>query len=1182
MFTHLHVHTEFSLLDGLGRVNDLLKRAKDLGMTSLAITDHGVMYGVIDFYLAAKAMGIKPIIGCEVYVAPNGYESRTSADKNSYHLVLLARNEQGYRNLVQLVTKAQVNGFYYKPRVDRGWLSEHHEGLIALSACINGEVPRLIMDGKMEEARESALWYKATFGDFFLELQQHDIPELDLVNKRLIDMGRELNIPLVATNDLHYAQQGDSFAHDVLLCIQTNALVSDQKRLRMSGDSFYMRSSEEMAELFAHVPEAIENTQAIVDLCDLRLEFDRLHLPDVDIPPGMSADDYLAQLCYEGLPAAYPQVTDDKRQRLDYELGVIKETQFAQYFLVVRDFVNFARSQDILYGVRGSAAGSIVLYCLGITDIDPLANNLVFERFLNIERKEMPDIDMDFQDDRRDEVIDYVAGKYGRDHVAQIITFGTLGAKAVIRDVGRALGMSYADVDRVAKLIPTTLHMTIDRALEETKELSELYEADSGIKHLIDTAKQLAGISRHASTHAAGIVISREPLTDHVPLQRPSKGEEKGSLMTQFAMENVARIGLLKMDFLGLTNLTIIARARKIISRTRKVGLNLKTLPLDDPKTFELLGSGETTGVFQLESSGMRRYVRELKPTSVAELAAMIALFRPGPLAHIPRFIDSKFGRVPITYIHPLLEPILESTYGVIVYQDQVLFIVQAVAGYSLGKADIFRKAMGKKIVDKMKGEREAFLAGAGEKGISEGTATQIFDLIEPFAGYAFNKAHASCYALLAYQTAYLKANYPAEYMAAVLSTQMDTSERVAFVVGECRRLGIQVLPPDVNRSDADFTIEEVTINGGGTAQAIRFGMGAIKNVGVGAVKALVVVREEEGPFVSIEDFCRRVDLKNLNKRALESLIKVGALDCLGVRGALLENLDRIVAAVQRQQKLKETGQASMFDLFQATVPVPMPSLALSTKDATLSEKLAWEKEFVGTYFSEHPFARAARDLAKVVSAFCGQITEEMAGQQVLVAGIVASARLSFTKEKRPFVAAVLEDLDGSLEVTVWSEVYEKTKDLWQAGKILWVRGKVRPRGDRVQVVCDEASPYMPREDSEADDDQIDEPVNGNGGSHRRIQEPGSFLRPATATYQIMISFGKSGEVEADRERMQQLFAVLRSFQGPDVVRLVVANGHGIVHLDLPGLTTSYCPILRQKVIELVGEDGLRVSENSA
>ncbi|OGO41964.1 MAG: DNA polymerase III subunit alpha, partial [Chloroflexi bacterium RBG_16_58_8] len=866
------------------RIDRLVARAKELGMDSLAITDHGVMYGVIEFYQAAREAGIKPIIGCEIYIAPNGRLSRNAGDKNNYHLILLAKNQAGYQNLIQLTTRAHLEGFYYRPRVDKELLEQYREGLVALSACLAGEISQLILARQHDEARQAALWYQRTFEDFGLEIMRHPITELETVNKRVIEIGKELGIPVVATNDTHYINREDASAHDLLLCIGTNSTVNDQKRLRMAGDTYFLRSPQEMAELFRDAPEALENTGRFADKCNLDLEFGRLHLPEIELPAGKTPDQFLADLCRQNLRRYYPDPTPEIEQRLEYELDVIRQTQFANYFLVVWDIISFVKKHNILFGVRGSAAASIVLHCLGITAVDPIEHGLVFERFLNIERKEMPDIDMDFQDDRRDEVINYVSQKYGQDHVAQIITFGTLGARAAIRDVGRALGMPYGDVDRVARLVPNAPNMNLARAMDENKELRDIYSEDDIVRNLVNSAKRVEGISRHASTHAAGVVISKESLTNYVPLQRGAKAESQEAVMTQFSMNDIARIGLLKMDFLGLANLTILGKARDIIRRNHGTDIDIYNLPMDDKKTFDLLSAGETAGVFQLEGAGMRRYIKELKPNTFSDISAMVALYRPGPMEHIPRFIDAKHGRKPIVYPHPALANILKETYGVIVYQDQVLFIVREFAGYSLGQADIFRKAMGKKIAEVMKKEKRNFIAGAKKLGYSSELAEEVFALIEPFAGYAFNKAHSVSYALIAYQTAYLKANYPAEYITAFLTIHAGEAEKVANAIAECRRLNITVRPPDINRSQLDFSIEK----NGAEGPSIRFGLAGIKNVGTGAISPIIDERNANGEFKSVEDLCRRSDLQAVNRRVMESLIKAGALDTLEKRGTLL------------------------------------------------------------------------------------------------------------------------------------------------------------------------------------------------------------------------------------------------------------------------------------------------------
>ena len=1160
MFTHLHIHTEYSLLDGMCRIPQLVEQAKKLGMDSLAITDHGVMYGVIQLYLAARQAGIKPIIGCEVYVAQNSRFSRSAGDKDYYHLILLAKNQSGYHNLIQLITKAHLESFYYKPRVDKELLQQYNDGLVALSACVAGEVPRLTLEGRLQEAKQAALWYKQTFGDFYLEIQRHPIPELEQINQGLIAMSRELDIPMVATNDVHYVNKEDASAHDLLLCIQTNSSIHDEKRMKMAGDFFYLKSPEEMAELFKDIPQALENTERIAEQCNLELEFGRLLFPEVELPEGKTADQFLVELCHQGLPQYYPNPTPEIEKRLEYELEVIKKTQFAHYFLVVWDIISFAKKQGILYGVRGSAAASIVLHCLGITTVDPIAHKLVFERFLNIERKEMPDIDLDFEDGRRDEVIAYVSQKYGQDRVAQIITFGTLGARAALRDVGRALGMPYSEVDCVARLVPFGPSMTLARAMDENSELHHIYSEDAIVRNLVDSARKVEGIARHASTHAAGVVISKEPLTNYVPLQRVSKGNGQEQVMTQFTMEDVAQIGLLKMDFLGLANLTILGKAKEIIRENCGIDIDLHNIPMDDAKTFTLLSSGETAGVFQLEGAGMRRYIKELKPTSFSDIAAMVALYRPGPMENIPTFIKAKHGIEPIRYPHPALSSILEETYGVIVYQEQVLFIVQTLAGYSLGQADIFRKAMGKKVPEVMQKEKRNFIAGAKKNGFSAEVASDVFALIEPFAGYAFNKAHAVSYALIAYQTAYLKANYPVEYITAFLITNTGQMEKVASAAAECHRLGITVLPPDINRSQAGFCIEKDSQD----VPAIRFGLAAVKNVGPAAIEPIIAERSRGGDFKSIEDLCRRADLRGTNKRVMESLIKAGALDALGSRGTLLQNINRILSLAQRGQQLRETGQSTMFDLWGEVTPVPMPTLDLQETAVSIKEKLAWEKELMGVYLSEHPFSAFAGKAVQDNTILCGQIDAELVGQTVIVAGMVASVHNLFTRDRRPFVSAVLEDLDGNIEVMVWPKVYADTRDLWEEGNMLLVEGIVRLREDRVQLNCEHVRLYQPVQGEEV---VTPEPVAAPVVAEAAPPE----------SRRLVISITQTSDEDSDVAYLRKLVSTLSDFPGRDKVNLCVTNGEKVINLSLSNIYINYCPELHQRLVELVGEDGLRL-----
>ena len=1063
MFTHLHTHTEFSLLDGMSKMAPLMERVKDLGMESVAMTDHGAMYGAIDFYREATERGIKPIIGVEAYVAPGSRHSKERADARPYHLIMLARNMTGYKNLIALVTKANLEGYYYKPRIDRELLEQHSAGITVLSGCPSAEFHRRIQEQDREGAMAVATYYREVFdGHYYLEVQDHGDEKFTRLNPVIAGIGRELGIPVVATNDSHYTHPNEHEAHDVLLCIGTNATVDQQDRFKLDGKGYYVKSEAEMALHYPDNPEFLSNTGLVADACELELKFDRQLLPEPPVPEGKNSVDYLAEICFEGLHRRFDDVTEELRDRLTYELEVLKQTGFTDYIYVVKEIGDFAHRSGIRMGVRGSAAASLVLYVLGVTDIDPVANRLVFERFLNIERREMPDVDFDFADDRRDEMIRFAYERYGSDRVAQIITFGTLGAKAAIRDVGRALGMSYGDTDKVARLVPDVLHITLKDSLEQSSEMKEAYAADPRVKRLIDTAQQLEGVSRHASTHAAGVVISRDPLIEHVPLQRPNKGDETSIPTTQFAMDQVAKIGLLKMDFLGLSNLTILQHAIDAIRETTGEEVDLLRIADGDPKTMEMLGKGETFGVFQLESSGMRRYVQDLQPTNIADLCALVALYRPGPMQHIPRYIQGKHGDIEIRYPHADLAGVLDETYGVIVYQDQVMLIAQQFAGYTLGQADIMRKAMGKKKAEIMAAERDGFVAGAMKKGYAAEDASAVFDLIEPFAGYAFNKAHSWCYGNIAYHTAYLKANYPAQYMAALLQLSKsapDTHARIASAVAECVKLGIEVLPPDVNASRDNFSVERRQDD----TLAIRFGIGVIKNVGSSAVDGIIAAREAGGPYRDIEDFCKRADLAATNSRAIEHLAKAGAFDLVDShnRATIAFNAERLTSLAKRERDLRDSGQSTMFDLFGSQVDTPLPALELQAVPEKREDVLAWEKELLGIYISEHPYKAAAADLARYTSHGLAELTQELAGQTVSVAGLVSRIQARTTRDGRKFYVVDMEDLTGTAEFTVWNDTLELTGEaVWAEGAMLLLSVEVRDRGDRVGLSVRKAAQY--------------------------------------------------------------------------------------------------------------------------
>ncbi|MDZ7728854.1 MAG: DNA polymerase III subunit alpha [Dehalococcoidia bacterium] len=1028
----------------------------------MAITDHGAMYGAIDFYKGAERARAQADHRCRGLrrsrFAPFPRARRQPAVPHGAP----RRNYTGYRNLVKLVTAANLEGYYYKPRMDRELFEQHNEGITALSGCPSSEFFRRLMEGDREGAVEVAKWYREVFnGHYYLEVQDHSDERFSRYNSQIAEIGRELDIPVVATNDSHFTLPEEHDAHDVLLCIGTNATVDQQDRFRIDGEGFYVRSEEEMRALFPDNPEFIDNTQLIADSCDLELPFDRLLLPKPPVPEGRESDEYLREICEAGVRERYDEATPELLERLHYELDVLKQTGFTDYIYIVKEIADYARERDIRMGVRGSAAASLVLYALRVTDIDPIANRLVFERFLNIERREMPDVDFDFADDRREEMIEFAYNYYGHDRVAQIITFGTLGAKAAIRDVGRALGISFADTDRVARLVPNQVHITLDEAIEQVPDLKAMQDNDPRIARLLQTARQLEGVSRHASTHAAALVISRDPLTEHVPLQRPSKGDETSIPTTQFAMDQVASIGLLKMDFLGLSNLTILGRAVDLIRETTGNDLDLLSIPDGDPRTMEMLGKGETFGVFQLESAGMRRYIQELQPTNIADLCAMVALYRPGPMQHIPRYIDGKHGRVEITYPHQGIADILDETYGVIVYQDQVLLIARKFAGYSLGQADIMRKAMGKKKAEIMAKERERFIEGAIDQGYTQEDATAVFELVEPFAGYAFNKAHSWCYGNIAYQTAYLKANYPAQYMTAVLQlteNAPDTYARIAAAVAECSRLGIEVLPPDVNESDLDFNV--VSREDG--SLAIRFGLGVVKNVGHAGVQGIIAAREKDGPFRDVEDFCKRADLSSANSRSIEHLAMAGALDRLGYdRGTLVMNAERLISLAKRERELRESGQATMFDLFGDQAETPMPALDLPPSPVSDEQMLTWEKELLGVYVSEHPFRTAAPEVMKYASHALSDLGAELVGQHVTVAGMVTRTQVRNTRDGRRFFVVELEDLSGAAEVTVWNDTIELSgEEMWAEGRVLVATVECRERNDRISVSVRKAAPF--------------------------------------------------------------------------------------------------------------------------
>jgi DNA polymerase-3 subunit alpha len=1047
-FTHLHVHSHYSLLDGLPKIDQLLDHVKSSGMEACALTDHGALYGAVEFYQKAIQKGIKPIIGAEMYMAfEKMTQERPNIDDKRYHLILLAKNEQGYKNLVKLLTKAHLQGFYYKPRIDDELLKQHAEGLIALSACLIGKIPHLILSNKIEEAEKTALFYQETFGkeNFYLEVQCHPhSQEQNKVNKALSAMSQKLKIPLVATNDVHYLKPGDAEAQDILMLINTGSDPNDPERITLKADDFSMRKPEQMIEDFKEFPGAVENTQKITDLCNFQFELGKTRLPKFETPDGKTADEYLKELCYQGLKTRFGE--NPKKEavdRLDYELSVISQARFASYFLIVQDFVNWAKRNRIVVGPgRGSAGGSLAAYLLNITNVDPLKYNLLFERFLNPGRAEvsLPDIDLDFTDRRRDEVINYVAEKYGRDRVAQIITFGTMAARAVIRDVGRALNYPYSYCDKVAKMIPFGL--TLDQTLAQVAEFRQLYLDDPDGKKLIDFAKKLEGCARHASTHACGVVISETPLDEICPLQHPTQDEQ--AIVTQYEMHSIDSLGMLKMDFLGLKNLTIIedTLARIYVIHNKKV--NIEALSLDDKKTFQLFQKGDTVGVFQLESDGMRRYLKELKPTELEDIIAMVALYRPGPMQLIPDYIAGKHKKKKVEYIHPKLKPILESTHGIILYQEQVMKIAQELGGFSLSEADSLRKAIGKKIRKLMMAQKQKFIDGAKENGVEESISQKIWHWIEPFASYSFNRSHAAAYAMIAYQTAFLKTHFPVEFMASLLTSEKADVERIGFLIGECKKMGIGVLPPDINESLENFTV----VPG---QNKIRFGLTAVKNVGHNVVEEIVRERKAGGAYQSIADFTSRLNSKVLNKKSMESLIKAGAFDRLAERNQLLFNLEKLLEHARDNQKSKANGQKGLFEGMKFSNHFSLSS----AQAATSAEKLNWEKELLGLFVTSHPLEGLARLFEKKTVSLAS-ITEKLINKKIKVGGIISQIKKIITKTGRPMLFLKLEDLTDKIEVVAFPGVIERNPAAFQENKIVFVWGRVDNRDGSPKIICDE------------------------------------------------------------------------------------------------------------------------------
>ncbi len=1150
-FAHLHVHTEYSLLDGSNKIHEYVARVKELGMNSAAITDHGVMFGCIDFYRAAKAAGIKPILGCEVYVAPGSRFDREAGQTENryYHLVLLAENNQGYQNLMKIVSKAFIDGFYYKPRVDLELLEEYHEGIIALSACLAGEIAKNLTRGFYEEAKKAALRYQEIFGEgnFFLEMQDHGIPEQQRVNQQLLRMHQETGIELVVTNDVHYTYETDVEAHDILLCVQTGKRLQDEDRMRYEGGQYYVKSPEEMLKLFPYIPEALENTQKIADRCDVEIEFGVTKLPKFDVPAPYTSWEYLNKLCYDGLKERYTENLDELGKRLEYELGVIQKMGYVDYFLIVWDFIRFARDHDIMVGPgRGSAAGSLVSYTLGITKLDPIKYDLLFERFLNPERVSMPDIDVDFCFERRQEVIDYVVEKYGKDRVVQIVTFGTMAARGVIRDVGRVMDLPYAQCDSIAKMIPTELNITIDKALKMNPELRTLYETDETVKKLIDMSRRLEGLPRHTSMHAAGVVISQKSVDEYVPLSRASDG----SIVTQFTMTTLEELGLLKMDFLGLRTLTVIQNAVKLAEQNQGVKLDIDHINYEDKKVYEMLGAGKTDGVFQLESGGMTSFMKELKPESLEDVIAGISLYRPGPMDFIPQYIKGKNNADSITYDCPELEPILKPTYGCIVYQEQVMQIVRSLGGYTLGRSDLLRRAMSKKKAAVMEKERQNFVYGNAEegvpgcvnRGIPEQIANKIYDEMIDFAKYAFNKSHAAAYALVAYQTAYLKYYFPVEFMAALMTSVIDNPSKVAEYILSSRKMGIAILPPDINRGYSSFSVD---------GKSIRYGLSAIKGVGKPVIAAIVAEREERGLFKNLRDFIERMSGREVNKKTIENLIKAGAMDELpGNRRQKMMVYVQIVDSIAQEKKNTMAGQMSLFDLVseeeKSAFEIRMPNVTEYTKE----DRLAFEKEVLGIYISGHPLEEYEERWRKNISAVTTDFLpdEETGtpavheGAKEIVGGMITAKTIKYTKTNKVMAFLTLEDLVGTVEIVVFPRDYEKNVQFMNVDEKVFIQGRVAAEDDKAsKLICESMYSFdeVPRE--------------------------------------LWFQFENKEEFLA---KEQELYEDLRDSDGKDSVVIFIKSPKAIKRLG-PSRNIKIHPQLLSKLYEKYGQQNVKVVEKS-
>ena len=1142
-FAHLHLHTEFSLLDGMGRIDEYTKKAQELGIRHMAVTDHGVMYAAMDWYKAATKAGIHPVIGMEAYLSEGPVADR---NRKSYHLLLLAENETGYRNLVRLASRASLEGFYYRPRIDLEMLHQHREGIIATSACLGGPVANPFLDGNDAKARDYAGKLAEMFGPerFFIEIQDHGLKEQREVNRKLIPLAKSLGLPIVATNDVHYCNQGDAPYQDVLVCVQTNTTIHDPKRLKQDSNEFFLKGPDEMARIFGEIPESISNTIRIAEMCHLDLGFKGYHLPNFAVPDGFTSESYLAHLCREGVQRLYGHLDGEVGERLEYELGVISNMGFTNYFLVVWDFIRFAKEQGILVGPgRGSAAGSIVTYSLGITALDPLKYDLIFERFLNPSRISMPDIDIDFADDRRSEVIDYVVQKYGADHVAQIVTFGTLAAKASVRDVGRALGMPLNEVDRVAKLIPTGPGVATDAPLERVPEIKAFEEGKNPQKEVMHPARGGGGAARHSSTHAAGVVISRDPLVDHVPLQRAG-GKSEGDVTTQYPMSRLEEIGLLKMDFLGLRTLTVLGKAVEMANR-KDPSLTIESIPLEDEKAYAALRRGETVGIFQLEGGMTTRMTTDVSPESFEDLIALMALIRPGPMEMAPDYISRKHGRTPIEYAHPLMEQILHETYGIALYQEQVMRIANVLAGFSMAEGDGLRKAMGKKLPEEMAKYRGRFVEGSKENDIPAKLAGEIFDTVEKFAGYGFNKAHSAAYAVIAAQTAYLKANYPVEFMAAFCTTEMNNSERVVYNVIECRRAGIPLLPPNINVSGLEFSVEDVE-----GVESVRFGLGAIKNLGRGAAESILATRAgmPDGVFPDLDTFCSEINWSAINRRAVEAIAKSGALDAFGNRSTILTRLERAIQAGQRRQKAASRGQRGLFDAGMLAPPVAeTPKLSSEDeKDIPIKDLLTWEKEHLGLYMSGHPLNAIFEKTVNDGITSLVELENREPGTTVRVVGMIGGVRRVTTKKNRTMAIIELEDLTGTIELVAFPDTYDANITMWEPDKIVEVSAKVDRRGEQLQLICEMVTDKL------------------------RTKTEAPLVRS------VNLRLPLSEDYHSDVRLMQRVDELLKVYEGDDEVLLTLVNGVTEVQLKSRTRRVEWSDRLEGDLVVLLGEGAVK------